>query len=146
MIRKHISCNDPGCKDCSERMSDKIIREESAKFYPGRGEMTEKEKSMFQEAKTAHNFYGVQFRPRKIEPSDYNDIKFEPKTYKTVDDLRTEESKKYTRADMIRSFVQGYKCGFDASDGVFAYDAHEAEDAKDIAVAYLNGKLGKEGD
>ena len=32
MIGKHFQCRDPKCKICAERMADKIINEESAKY------------------------------------------------------------------------------------------------------------------
>ena len=33
MIGKHFLCRDPKCKICSERMADKIIKEEAVKKY-----------------------------------------------------------------------------------------------------------------
>ena len=85
MNEKH--CDDPRCKLCAERMANKIIREESAKFYPGRGEMTEKEKAAIRDA------------GKKI----YD--------YKTGDDLMIEAVKEHTKEDMIRAFVQGWEAG-----------------------------------
>jgi len=126
MIGKHFLCKDPGCKICAERMADKIIKEESAKFYPGRGEMTEKEKAVIRDA------------GKKI----YD--------YKTVDDLRIEEAKEYTKEDMIRAFVWSARFALEQVWAVVNpmrnWGGVDQEVVEKLARHYLKeDKLGREG-
>ena len=60
--------------------------------------------------------------------------------------MTNEEAKEYTRADMIRAFVQGYNSGWDQSDlGRFSRlgQAAAEQEAKELLE---QGKLGREGE
>ena len=116
MIGKHFLCRDPKCKICAERMADKIIKEESEKFYPGRGEMTEAD---FLTAMAEKKF------PAHIR-LDW-------------------DAKEYTKEDMIRAFVRGAKYGKEYRADDFGADEKQEAEIQAHWLLKI-GKLGMEGE
>jgi hypothetical protein len=53
----------------------------------------------------------------------------------------------YTYANLVNAFVQGYRYGFEASDGVVVFDILDEISAETKAIELLRqGRLGKEGE